>query len=733
MEKLTRILVAALSAIAMSATVAHADETSDYRKFVEDTKTWVYSMDLPQFEVREIPEKYKDESAVYIAVYDNLSLSRDAGSVRMPGTLRFSDGGHVEEGDLERKLIYINDRAALDEFSEYDYRTNAKHETYKGMELHRAAIGIRVIKPDGTVVDINTDDYVEVKEGKKGKDVRNKIAVPGLEVGDILDVFYYVYRDFYNVQPDPMAFVLREDYPVMNYTIQWLIDGKLSTSYRSLNGAPDFEGSMDGAGNFHLKLEATDLPAKPRLYYDGMIQSPLVKMYVYNTSAGGYIPKSSRAIGVRPNPDVEWIKSDLLKTRMELCEPEYGTEMLKEAIKSVRKVVKNLADAYKSGQKSQIEVADCAYNLLCFAYFVTDTPVIPLLFDLQFQSLMESIAGDSLKLVVTTKRTNEPLDEVISLYGITTGLALPDGKRYYFAPLGAMAPSDLHPDYAGRRAQEYMLSDLKKNIPGVDTVYFNLPEPRALRNREYSQINVTLDGKEAVVKRTVSCSGSAKLSGEDILAEEDVVKAYLDYFKTMGLDIEMKEGGKKAADREARYATDRTSQQDDFKDEVKNFHKNIEADSVKGNVLTVGIDPKSSKLTYQVDYIVRNVVRNAGKNLLVSVGALTEDFGEVFEPDRQRDDYVVARFAREFINKLELAIPSGYTVSEKSLEALNRQVSNPAGTFGVNARVEDDKLIVELVMHFDRRFLSAEAWSQMLELLDAASEWQSATVLLEKS
>lgn len=737
MKKSTKIIVSLLSALVMTAAVAHADEASDYRKFAENTKMWVYSMDLPQFEVREIPEKYKGESAVYIAVYDYLMLSCDAGAVRLPGTMRFAEGGHVVEGALERKLIYINDRAAIDEFSEYDYRTNAKYDAYSYyynvMAVQRAVIGIRVIKPDGTIVDINSDDYIEVKEGRKGEHVRNKIAVPGLEVGDILDVFQYVYGDFYDVQPEPMAFVLRENYPVMNYSIYWLIDGKLSTSFRSLNGAPDFEGTMDGAGNFHLRMEMADLPAKPRLYYDEIIQSPVVKIYSYNNKIRSYIPESSRIAGVRLNPDVDLIKSDLWKTRMQLCNPEHGTLMLKEAIKNVHKVVNNLADAYKSGQKTQAEVADCVYNLLCFAYAVIDTRVTPLLFDLQFQSLMESVAGDSLKVIMTTPRTNEPLDEVISIYGITTGIAVPDGNRYYFAPLGAFAPTDIHPDYAGRRAQECQLSDLKKKTPGVDTVYFNLPEPRANRNREYSDIDVTLDGKEAIVKRTVSCSGSAKLQAEDLLAEEDIIKAYLDYFKTMGLDIEMKENGKKAKDREARYTAERTTHMDKFKDELKVFHRDMEVDSVNGKVLTVGVDPKSPKLTYEVEYTAHNIVRPAGKNLLVSIGSLTEDFGEVLESDRRREDYVAALSAREYINKLQLTVPSGYTVSEKAVEGLARKVSNSAGSFAVTAQMADGKLTVQMIMRFDRRFLSAGAWPQVLELLEAASEWQTATVLLERS
>ncbi len=733
MEKINKSLVALMLLATMLSFTVRADETSDYRQFVEDTKDWVYSMELPAFEVREIPEKYKNESAVYIAVYDNLAMMRDAGVVRMPGTLRYSEGGYLEVGDLERKLIYINDRSALEKFSEYEYRTHATLESRKGMGKFKAVIGVRIIKPDGTIVDVNTDDYIEVKDGKKDKDVRNKIAVPGLEVGDIIDMFYYISQDLHNVQPEPMLFVLREDYPVMNYSIHWLIDGSLSSSYRSLNGAPEFAGLYDGAGNFNLDMELKDVPATPRLYYDDMIQSPMIKLYVFNYRADGYIPESSKAVGLRPNPDANWIKNDRWKLRWSFYHKDLGAEMLRSTLKNGWKVSKKLADMYKSGEKSLTDVTDCLYNLLTFAYIGADEDVIPVIFDVQLQGLLADVVGDSLYTVMTTSSKAEPLDEVVSVYSLTTGLALPDGKRYYFPPRGVMAPSELHPYFTGRRAQQYAVADQKKkNLPN-DTVYFNLPETRASRNRKYSNLKVVLDGSDAVVSRNVSSSGSMKLAASDVLVEEDIVNAYLDYFAGMGLDIAVKEGGKKAADRARRNADARIEQKKDFEDEVKSFNPHIEVDSVKGTVLTVGIDPKSPKLAYDVDYLARNIARKAGKNILVSIGKLSEDYGEVLDSDRERSDYIVSRSAREYINKIEIAIPEGCTVSEKTIEGLSRQVSNSAGMFAVTARLDDNALVAEVIMRFDRRFLPVEAWPQVLELLDAASEWQSATVLFERS
>ena len=102
-----RHLLTAMLAMAFSVLTASADKAQDYRQFAEETKAWVYSLDLPAFDVREIPEKYKNESAVYIAVYDGMTVLRNTEPGRMPGTLRFARDKHIEGGDLQRMLVYI--------------------------------------------------------------------------------------------------------------------------------------------------------------------------------------------------------------------------------------------------------------------------------------------------------------------------------------------------------------------------------------------------------------------------------------------------------------------------------------------------------------------------------------------------------------------------------------------------------------------------------------------------
>lgn len=730
MKDMMKLLVTIALCACLSG-VVKADDVSDYHKFAEETKEWVYSMDLPAFSVREIPEKYKNESAVYVAVYDGLSLIKNTSVSRLPGTIRIARDKHIEGGDLQRILVYINDKKALDEFKEYDYRTVVTKRYGASQRKFRQVVGVKVIKPDGTEKIVDSDDYVEVADGKNNEDVRHKLSIPGLEVGDLVDIFIYVGYDIHNAHPDPMMFVLREDYPVMNYKVNWVLDSDLATNYKLLNGAPDFVSSRDGEGNYHLDIELTDMPARPRFYYDDMLQSKVIKLYVYNPNAEEYMPKTASLPGVHKSAVGFFIKKEWWDTKHEYIYRDMGAEFVRSMLKNGSRALGSLSRAVKSNKMSMVEACDYAYNLMVFAHAVSGESVTPIIFDMRLQSVLEEIAGKSLETVVTTTAYNEQLEDLASIYSIVCGSALPEGKRYYFPPRTFMAPSELHSAYAGRTAQRYKIDDVEKLTFANDTVYFSLPESRARSNRKHCVLDVEIDGVDVAVKRRTSCTGVAKQPVMSLVSAEDIIKAYTDYFSGLGMEVGIKESGKKAADRLARYADGRDDQVKNFVSEVKDFHHEVSADSVRGTIVSAGIDPKSPKLVYDLEYNLYGIVKRAGKNRVLSIGRLSEYGGELLERDRERTDFVATRGASEDITRISVKLPEGSRVSEKSLEKMNFMVENSAGVFGVASRVEDGCLIVDVIRRHDKRFIPASSWADMVKLIEASAAWQSQTVLIE--
>ena len=195
--------------------------------------------------------------------------------------------------------------------------------------------------------------------------------------------------------------------------------------------------------------------------------------------------------------------------------------------------------------------------------------------------------------------------------------------------------------------------------------------------------------------------------------------------------LELKENNKKAADRQARYDSERQDQQDAFKQEVEDSHSD-QTEFISGKIEQVGIDPDAPELIYQVDYKLDGFVKQAGRNKILAVGNLLGSQTELLSADRRRNDDIVMTAPREFIIKADIELPAGYSVSEKALAAIRREVENEAGLFTVSAEAKDGHVIIETTKRYNHRREPAEMWKALSEIVDAASAWRSATLLMEQ-
>lgn len=725
--ELMRHVTALLGVLMLGVLPSSADEAADYKIFADETREAVYSMDLPSFAVRDVPERYRDESAVYVAVYNELDARKKTGFGHLPGTLRFSRKARVEGGELYRMLILVNDKAALEKFSEFDFETSMKKKMSNAHRRQRHTMGVRVIKPDGRIIDVATDDFVDVDERDEH---RRKLAVPGLEPGDMLDVFFYTEHKLQNVHLEPYYFRLRDEYPIMDYTARLVVDDNLTTQYRTLNGAPDFTVSRDEDKNYVLDMHVTDMPAEPRLWYNEDMQTPQVRVHVYNRRSDAYTPPSARKDGLQANPPASKIIQDLWISRGSLL-PYPGRRLVNNEIRNGDKAYKNIKKQFKAGVVDTVQAADYIYNLLTLAYFVSDGNLYPLVFDCQLLDMLHELYKDGTVSFATTDDEEEPLDEAISFYNATAGVKLCNGRRYYLPPRAILAPSDLYPDFAGRKAQVYDTESYRKKHPEADTTFFRLPRASAEDNRNVTAVRATVDGNLLDIARRESYRGATKLGVRGLLTDDDIISAYLAYLTRDGLELSVKEKARKAADRAGRDATARELQTEEFRNEVRAYHGETPADSCRGRIVSVGVDPDAPELVYEINYSLDGLVRRAGNNLMLSVGKLLSTQSELSERDRERRDDIVST-PREFVTEIDVAVPAGYTVSEKSLDVLRCTVKNDAGEFSATPSLEGDTLRVKVVKRYDRSRVPASQWADVLAIADAAFAWQSRTVLLEK-
>ena len=187
------------------------------------------TVEEPEFKSTKVPDQWSKESAVILAQKIDYAYVRKAMSNVMV----------IKE--YVRKRIRLQDKNALEKFSEFYYVTYGK----------KTEIAYNIIKANGKVESVDMSKSIEVN-----KDVDNiykpiyfnnssnyyKIAIPNLEVGDIVDYKYAstveVVLEKGHGEFTPYIFTLTYNYPVVYQKFQFDLDKGTNAMFKSYNGAP---------------------------------------------------------------------------------------------------------------------------------------------------------------------------------------------------------------------------------------------------------------------------------------------------------------------------------------------------------------------------------------------------------------------------------------------------------------------------------------------------------------
>ena len=693
-----------------------ADNKADYLKLAQKVRQEVWDNTPVDFKKRAVPEKFKKESAVILSYYKELSTDYH----RKATTELFISGRltrQIDCEDMERMLIQINDKKALKDYSEFSFLTKSKKWLGGYHHTTNTILGIRVLKKDGTVQVVDFDDYVDVKEGKKGKELSQKIAVPGLEIGDCIDVFSLDQIDTQEQQLDPFVFFLRQSEPVLYSRIHCVLDQSLATVYRSMNGAPEFKQTTDKDKNAVLDL-TMDQPvdAEPSVWYNATVQSPYIMMFITPTKTKTVIvEKAMRQKGVRANPDVAPILQDdwkLMKTYV--SKNGYSPIGLSGKYTRVYKALKN---ADLSAEEKADRIASFEYT--CAGTSQESFNVVP--------NYLRKL-GVELEMGITTPLGALPVDQLINYNSTTWFFRLKGTDLYYFPGVYPKVASEIPFIYQGRKA--YMQD---AEAP------FEIPVSKASENRSVVSVKASLDGTKMNISRRVVYSGEQKMYGQSVCSPEvslygpDHLEAYWRYLKYDDSDPYCVFPKKDASNIKAAFAEYKQKEQaDQFKEEVTGYH---ESDPVKVSgygVDCVGIRKDSADLVYHVDYEMEGLVKRAGSSMMLAVGKLIGEQMKLEGNDRIRKDRIWRKMAFADEWNIEVALPKGYQASAESLKKLNTTVSNDCGEFAVKASAGAGKIIVHVSKSFLHREEPVANWDKVLKLVDACSAFNEKQVVITK-
>ncbi|HEX2536023.1 MAG TPA: DUF3857 domain-containing protein, partial [Chitinophagaceae bacterium] len=210
----------------------------------------------PEFAVTSVPEKWKNESAVILGQKQEYLFSRLSGRGNTY-TVRISEYVH--------KRIKLQDKNALEKFSTFYYVTIGRD----------GAAEYRIIKAGGREVTVDMASAIEEESDVpaiyrpiffKMNIKKMKIAIPDLEVGDIIDYTVKSTIDWdmkqNGIEFSPFIFSLANSYPTLYQQYRFTMANGMKVKYRAYNGAPniryDAKASVLGDNNSYLSYYFLD-------------------------------------------------------------------------------------------------------------------------------------------------------------------------------------------------------------------------------------------------------------------------------------------------------------------------------------------------------------------------------------------------------------------------------------------------------------------------------------------
>ncbi|WNM19704.1 DUF3857 domain-containing protein [Flavobacterium capsici] len=676
-----------------------------------------------------IPDKWKNESAVIIHKREHYNYHKFGKSVTYISGIR--------------KRIMLLDQAAVTEFSQFSYKnkfyTNRAYGGKKGTNY----IGVKIIKPNGKEIEIDTEKEAKEVDGEK------KLAIPNLEIGDIIDYYFYSVEPFKSVFDYTFEAVetpLGDVYPTMDLKITLDTENDFFINFNTYNDAPNLkEIPTKSSGERSYELTEKDIPKNefPRWFYP-LAEMPCYKFQVifarsgkFEKLADGFLSEKERDIKKTVS------KEDIFDYYNKKFVPFGDIDDIKDFLKGktfaseddkIREVYYFTRHQFYT-RYIEAFVVNEAKMFYPFEYYGYD----PIFFNTEVQFVnyfMQFLRKNDISydVIVATPRYDGSIDDLLIQFNVKKLIRVNTKNPVYLEYFSPFSSADQF-NYNIENSKAYVLEVSKgKRITDASTV--QLPSSTYKENCVKTKTVMTLDDFTGFkVKKESSYLGhlkegeqSDKLNFYDYVYEDYKkygTKPLLDYVKN-----------KK---KNEQYTNEMNALINKMKDSQKEeFEKSLESeldflvDDYTFKLNNTGRYGKKSAFEIEEDFAIKNnLIKKAGDKYLIELGKMLTSQIEIDQKEKDRKNNIYSIYPRSYENEIILNIPAGYSVS--GLEKFNKKVENETGGFTSTAEVKGNQLIVKTYKHYKNYFEPNSNWNKMIDFLDAAYQFTQEKVLLKKN
>lgn len=705
-------------------------QSKDQQKKIEKVEAKLWNSNTEYND--EVPEKWKNESAVYLLRSVNYYYIRPQNSIEYTKVLR--------------NRIKLLDQAAVTEYSEFKYKNdNQYHRIGTSVVNNTFYLGVKVIKPNGEEFIVDTKE--ETIEGEDEK----KLAIPNLEKGDIID--YYFYSDMIPGENDlyrfkPVEDIIEANYPIVNYEFKLHTEKDFFLSFNTYNDAPTLDKfpPTDKKGKeriYGFSMKDIDENTYPRWFYP-YLELPCYKFQVTFARTRGNQKKAYAFIPVEEeNIKTKVTKEEVFEFYQDKLSPYGDLGQVKRFIKdnefSSKKEMVEAVFYYMRHQfyTNYIEafVINESKIMNPFAYYLN-----AIFFDSeeQFVRYFAAVLKEEkidYEILVGTKRYNGSIDELLLESNSDFVLKVNTETPLYIDNFDAYATvNNISPLLENSEA--YALKVAKRvDIEGIE--HTTLPSTSYEDNRSVEILDIAIneDFDGLTIDRNSLHTGHNKTSDQENRLEyfDFVFEDYEKYETLSVLDRVRKKKDKE------RYQTEydallkklKDKQQENCKKSTASEYS-LELDDYTFEVTATGRKSTSDPLKFKEHFTTKgDLIKKAGPNYIFTIGKLIGGQYEINDKTRSRTHNVYSGNPRSFVNEMSITIPDGYSVS--GLEKLNYHIENETGAFISTANIEGNTLTIKTEKVYKNYFEPNANWNMMVEFLEAANDFEEAKILLKRN
>ena len=722
--------------VALPATMAHADIDL---KYYQKAASKVWGMDLPQFNPdAELTDSiFQRQSAVFIARYNGLTANYNgeinpskfgvsSGSmseyIAHPTVVfkstEFNRSNATEAVKIQRSMVKINDTNAAEYFTEFSVDPFTIHESKNFVYYSiKPAFGARIIKPDGTVNIVDMSQALTVTLGKDNKDAEYKVAIPGLQPGDILDYFYYTeyWCDEFSM-PDFRIYLLAI-YPTRDLIVDIRVADRLALEYGAYNGAPKIMPEKMNEETNRLFFEIQDMEAldSNAPFFAAGRQMPYIDIHILNNLTNfGFIPDYARVGGAR-HITREMLMMDVASA---INRTKYPSQLVNEAVSTAKSWIKSHPDA------SVPQITDAAWLALRYAILKSGEKITDHQWAVMFYFVMEKLNVQvETRVGVTSSRQHPSVGDLVK-YDDAVYMNK-SGNRFYIMSGSLLDTPGTIPPYYDREA--YILFNGSPTIKHLENwaVDGQLPPVKAADNemKVTTEISIDPDDPERLTAKTVSSySGLSKYRVENLVSPFDCMTAIVRFLGRKP-DAAFEKLDREPVDKAIRkYA-------DAYADAIWS------SDDTKLNatkVLSPGCTPDSAVTVIEFEGTVGDAITEAGNDIVINIGRFIGKQRQFKDSQRQRDISVILEGPAKNENTITFKVPEGYEVVESSLDDLRKSVITQEASFTTTVENGGNVITINTAERYPRSVYAASSWSNLLSIMDATADFTKASLLLRK-